>query len=140
MNMNKIIDIDRETLPFCLIKEKSFEWGEIYQEYIPIFQVFFSNENLSLEESILFLGENNFKQQLRSLHNVIVNNEEFERIENYCGEEFNRAHIISKINFYIEKNENLISPWEKYDLGLQEIDFINMINYEMNKKMYYVKE
>ena len=136
-----MIKIERNTKPFCLIKEKKMDWGEKYDEYSPIFNIILTSSNYSLEESIVFFGENNFKRQLLSLYNVINNKEEQERIINYNNERIeNRPYILDLIKFYIEKNKDILSPWEKYDLGLEELDFIKIIIYEMEKELYYVNE
>ena len=37
-------------------------------------------------------------------------------------------------------SSHILSPWEKYDLGLEELDFIKIIIYEMEKELYYVNE
>ena len=134
-----MIKIERNTKPFCLIKEKTMDWGEKYDEYSPMFNIILTSNDYSLEESIVFFGENNFKKQLLSLYNVINNKEEQELIINYNNERIeNRPYILDLIKFYIEKNKDILSPWEKYDLGLEELDFIRIIIYEMEKELYYV--
>lgn len=134
-----MIKIERNTKPFCLIKEKKMDWGEKYDEYSPMFNIILTSNDYSLEESIVFFGENNFKKQLFSLYNVINNKEEQERIINYNNERIeNRPYILDLIKFYIEKNKDILSPWEKYDLGPEELDFIKIIIYEMKKELYYV--
>ena len=136
-----MIKIERNTKPFCLIKEKTMDWGEKYDEYSPMFNIILTSNDNSLEESIVFFGENNFKKQLLSLYNVINNKEEQERIINYNNERIeNRPYILDLIKFYIEKNKDILSPWEKYDLELEELDFIKIIIYEMEKELYYVNE
>ena len=136
-----MIKVERNTKPFCLIKEKTMDWGEKYDEYSPMFNIILTSNDYSLEESIVFFGENNFKKQLLSLYNVINNKEEQERIINYNNERIeNRPYILDLIKFYIEKNKDILSPWEKYDLGLEELDFIKIIIYEMEKELYYVNE
>ena len=45
------------------------------------------------------------------MNHIDYNNE---RIEN-------RPYILDLIKFYIEKNKDILSPWEKYDLGLEEL-------------------
>ena len=136
-----MIKIERNTKPFCLIKEKKMDWGEKYDEYSPMFNIILTSNNYSLEESIVFFGENNFKRQLLSLYNVINNKEEQERIINYNNERIeSRPYILDLIKFYIEKNKDILSPWEKYDLGLEELDFIKIIIYEMEKELYYVNQ
>lgn len=136
-----MIKIERNTKPFCLIKEKKMDWGEKYDEYSPMFNIILTSNDYSLEESIVFFGENNFKKQLLSLYNVINNKEEQERIINYNNERIeNRPYILDLIKLYIEKNKDILSPCEKYDLGLEELDFIKIIIYEMEKELYYVNE
>ena len=136
-----MIKIERNTKPFCLIKEKTMDWGEKYDEYSPMFNIILTSNDYSLEESIVFFGENNFKKQLLSLYNVINNKEEQERIINYNNERIeNRPYILDLIKFYIEKNKDILSPWEKYDLGLEGLDFIKIIIYEMEKELYYVNQ
>lgn len=136
-----MIKIERNTKPFCLIKEKTMDWGEKYDEYSPMFNIILTSNDYSLEESIVFFGENNFKKQLLSLYNVINNKEEQELIINYNNQRIeNRPYILDLIKFYIEKNKDILSPWEKYDLGLEELDFIKIIIYEMEKELYYVNE
>ena len=117
------------------------DWGEKYDEYSPMFNIILTSNDYSLEESIVFFGENNFKKQLLSLYNVINNKEEQEQIINYNNERIeNRPYILDLIKFYIEKNKDILSPWEKYDLGLEKLDFIKIIIYEMGKELYYVNE
>ena len=136
-----MIKIERNTKPFCLIKEKTMDWGEKYDEYSPMFNIILTSNDYSLEESIVFFGENNFKKQLLSLYNVINNKQEQERIINYNNQRIeNRPYILDLIKFYIEKNKDILSPWEKYDLGLEELDLIKIIIYEMEKELYYVNE
>ena len=97
-----MIKIERNTKPFCLIKEKTIDWGEKYDEYSPMFNIILTSNNYSLEESIVFFGENNFKKQLFSLYNVINNKEEQERIINYNNERIeNRPYILDLIKFYL---------------------------------------
>ncbi|MFZ4927555.1 hypothetical protein [Chryseobacterium sp. Mn2064] len=130
--------IDIETIPHCKIEEKKFDWGEPYSIHTPIF-ILNKTSVSELENSIILFGENNFKQQLSSLYNVIVNHEEFERLENYIGEEFNRKEILELINSFIQKNKGLMSPWEKYDIGLTEYDYIRYVEEQLKKSLCYVK-
>ena len=129
--------IDDSTVPNCKIEEKKFEWGEPYELYTPIFNLTDLSDS-KLENSIKLFGKNNFKQQLLLIYNIINNCEEFENIENYNGESFKREEILSLIKFYLNRNENLISPWEKYDIGLKEYDFIKYLD-EKLEKLNYVK-
>ena len=131
--------IDKSTIPFCHLQEKKFDWGESYTTYNPIFKISPISEEFSLEDSIIILGENNFKNQLLLLHNAINNYEEFDRIENYYGETFNREKILKLIDFYIKKNEDYLAPWEKYNNGVMEFDYIDIIESETKKKINYCK-
>jgi hypothetical protein len=131
--------IDKSTIPFCHVQEKKFDWGEPYTAYNPIFKISPISEEFSLEDSIIILGENNFKNQLLLLHNAINNYEEFDRIENYYGETFNREKILKLIDFYIKKNEDYLAPWEKYNNGVMEFDFIDIMESETKKKINYCK-
>ncbi|MGH1515989.1 hypothetical protein [Chryseobacterium sp. JK1] len=130
--------IDIETLPHCKIEEKKFDWGEPYsvQTAIFILKKFSSSQ---LENSIIFFGENNFKQQLLSLYNVINNHEEFERLENYMGEEFSRKTVLELIDSFIKKNEKIAAPWGKYDIGFTEYDYIKYAEEQLKESLYYVK-
>lgn len=131
--------IDKSTIPFCHVQEKKFDWGEPYTTYNPIFKISPISEEFSLEDSIIILGENNFKKQLLLLHNAINNYEEFDRIENYYGETFNREKILKLIDFYIKKNEDYLAPWEKYNNGVMEFDYIDIMESETKKKINYCK-
>lgn len=131
--------IDKSTIPFCHVQEKKFDWGEPYTTYNPIFKISPISEEFSLEDSIIILGENNFKNQLLLLHNAINNYEEFDRIENYYGETFNREKILKLIDFYIKKNEDYLAPWEKYNNGVMEFDYIDIMESETKKKINYCK-
>lgn len=131
--------IDKSTIPFCIVHEKKFDWGEPYTTYEPIFKISPISEEFSLEDSIIIFGENNFKNQLLLLYNAVNNYEEFDRIEHYNGETFNRQEILKLINFYIKKNENYLAPWEKYGSGLIESDYIAILESEAQKKINYCK-
>ncbi|BAP31405.1 uncharacterized protein CHSO_2368 [Chryseobacterium sp. StRB126] len=130
--------IDIETIPNCKIEEGKFEWGEPYQDYTPVF-ILKRFSSSKLENSIIIFGENNCKQQLLSLYNVIINHEELERIENYTEEELSRKALLELINFYINKNENLLAPWDKYTIGLMEYDYIEYIEKQLKDCFCYVK-
>ncbi|MEJ5106428.1 hypothetical protein [Chryseobacterium sp. MYb328] len=130
--------IDTETIPHCKIEEKKFEWGEPYEMQTPVF-IFKKFSASKLENSIILFGENNFKQQLLSLFNVIINHEEFERVENYSGEQFDRKTIVELINSFIKKTESLVAPWEKYQLGFTEYDYVGYIEEQVQESLCYVK-
>lgn len=130
--------IDDSTVPQCKIEEKKFEWGEPYKVYTPVF-CFPDLLNTTLENSIILFGENNFKHQLLMLYNTISNHEESERLTNYQGETLNRKSILELINTYLKKNETLTAPWEKYNIGLTEDDYVRYLEDKLGKPLYYVK-
>ena len=43
-----MIKIERNTKPFCLIKEKTMDWGEKYDEYSPMFNIILTSNDYSL--------------------------------------------------------------------------------------------
>ncbi|QYS89459.1 hypothetical protein [Flavobacterium davisii] len=94
--------IDKDAVPNCKIEEKKFEWGEPYNIYTPIFNLIDLSSS-RLENSIKLFGENNFKHQLLLMYNTINNYDEFEKIVNYGGEQFNRNAILELINSYLKK-------------------------------------
>ncbi|MET3047345.1 hypothetical protein [Flavobacterium covae] len=131
--------IDNDTVPNCKIEGKKFEWGEPYNIYTPIFNLIDLSSS-RLENSIKLFGENNFKHQLLLMYNTINNYDEFEKIVNYGGEQFNRNAILELINSYLKKNENLVSPWDKYNIGLDENDYLRYIEGEIQDKLYYIAD
>ncbi|WP_300979368.1 hypothetical protein [Flavobacterium sp.] len=132
-----MIYIDKDTVPSCKIEEKKFGWGEPYNVYMPIFNLIDLSSS-RLENSIKLFGENNFMQQLLLIFNTINNFEEFEKLENYGGEEFNRKNILELINSYLKKNQNLVTPWDKYNIGLDENDYLKYVEEEIQDSLCYV--
>jgi hypothetical protein len=135
---NQLI-IDEETLPKCKIEKKMFEWGEPYDFCTPIFDTNLPKETNPLESSIDFFGKNNFKNQLLLLHNAITNFEESYRIENFNKEILDREFLINKIHNYLENNKNKNTPWDKYSLPIDEIDYIKLLYDNLNFKLNFIK-
>ncbi|WP_433831752.1 hypothetical protein [Flavobacterium anhuiense] len=131
-------DIDESTVPFCWAEDKKFEWGEPYTVYHPIFKISPTNSIFKLEDSITIIVENNLKKQLLSLHNVLINYEEFDRIENYKEEKFDRIKILGLIDFYLKENEGKLTPYEKYDEYGNELYYISSIEEKANRKLHFV--
>ncbi len=131
-------NIDESTVPFCWAEDKKFEWGEPYTVYHPIFKISPTNPVFTLEDSIIIIGENNLKKQLLSLHNVLINYEEFDRIENYKEEKFDRIKILELIDFYLKENEGKLTPYEKYDEYGNELYYIFLIEEKANRKLHFV--
>ncbi|AWK05289.1 hypothetical protein HYN56_14010 [Flavobacterium crocinum] len=128
--------IDTQTLPHCKIEEDETPRTEYYVIYTPIFS-FPEALGSNLENSIVLFGENNFKEQLLILHNIINNHEEHELLKNYQDEDFDRKAILELINFYFEKNKNIETPWDKYYYYLSEKDYFYKMTDERGENLYY---
>ncbi len=131
-------EIDKSTVPFCWAEDKTFDWGEPYTIYHPIFKISPKSPVFTLEDSIVIIGENNLKKQLLSLHNVLINHEEFDRIENYKAEKFDRIKILELIDFYLKENEGKLTPYQKYDEYGNELYYISSIESKANRKLNFV--
>lgn len=141
--------IDNNTLPKCKLEEKKFEWGEPYIIMIPIFDLDITKTESRLEYFIDLYGKNNFKIQLLRFYNKINNYDETERIINFQHEELThekRVYLKNRINEYLERNIDRISPWELYEhnsftkLSNLELHYIKNLAIEINKEMYYVEK
>ncbi|MBE8723990.1 hypothetical protein [Flavobacterium hungaricum] len=119
--------IDTETLPHCKIEEDQTPFTEYYIIRTPLFRFPEPLSTNNLESSIVLFGENNFKEQLTMLHNIINNYEEHELLENYQEEAFDRKAILDLIDFYFEKNKDIQRPWEKYNEHYSEKDYLDVM-------------
>jgi hypothetical protein len=131
-------EIDKSTVPFCWAENKKFDWGEPYTIYHPIFKISPTSPVLTLEDSIVIIGENNLKKQLLFLHNALINYEEFYRIENYKAEKFDRIKVLELIDFYLKENDGKLTPWEKYHLCTDELFYISLLEEKTNRKLHFV--
>lgn len=141
--------IDNNTLPKCKLEDKKFEWGEPYTIMTPMFDLDIKKTESKLEYFIDLYGKNNFKIQLLRFYNKINNHEETEGINNFQYEELTqekRIYLKSKINKYLERNVNRISPWELYEhnnlteLNHLELNYIEKLAMEINKEIYYIEK
>lgn len=128
--------IDTETLPHCRIEEDQTPMTEYYIIHTPLFR-FPEALGSNLEDSIVLFGENNFKEQLTMLHNIITNYEEHSLLVNYQEQEFDRKALLELINFYFKKNKNIQTPWEKYEYYYTEKDYLDEMTNERREKLYY---
>ncbi len=119
--------MDNTTIPQCEIIIKYFDWGESYEIFNPLFEINDINGNSQIEKSIIFFGKNNFKNQLLSLYNVILNFQEYE-ILNFTDVINNRQELLKLLDFYLKENEVKIAPWEKYSDSLNENYYIEIVN------------
>lgn len=97
-----MIYIDKSTIPHFYIEEKKFDWGEPYDDIIPIFNLSIDPDLSDIEFTIEVLGKNNFKINLEKLYNILVNREEYERIENCNSPILNREFLLNNINTYFK--------------------------------------
>ena len=119
--------IDNATIPKCEVRIKYFDWGEPYHSFNPLFEIHDINGDSQLEKSIHFFGKNNFKNQLLSLYNSILNFQE-DRISNFNGIITDRKELLKLLDFYLKASEGKLSPWEKYSESLNENDYIENAN------------
>ncbi|MFH7005763.1 hypothetical protein [Flavobacterium bizetiae] len=117
-----MIYIDKSTFPHSYIEEKKNEWGEPYDDITPIFNLSIDPDLSDIEYTIEVMGKNNFKINLEKLYNILLNNEENYRIENFNNVITNRELLLNDINTYLNANLNRTPPWKQhYDENMQSI-------------------
>ena len=136
-----MIYIDKSTYPHCYIEEKKFDWGEPYNDIIPIFNLSINSELSNIEYTIEVLGKNNFKINLEKLYNILLNYEENDRIKNLNTPIVNRDLLLSTIQKYLHSNEDQISPWEQsYDRYPTENDYLESIEKDLNRILLFERK
>lgn len=137
----KMIYIDKNTFPHCYIEEKKFDWGEPYNDITPIFNLSINPELSDIEYTIEVLGKNNFKINLEKLYNILLNNEENDRIENFNTIIFNRNLLLNTISTYINYNTDKTSPWKQYyDRYFTENDYLESIEKDLNRRLLFERK
>ncbi|MBS7231249.1 hypothetical protein KHA90_09445 [Flavobacterium psychroterrae] len=136
-----MIYIDKSTFPHSYIEEKKFDWGEPYENIIPIFNLSINPELSDIEYTIEVLGKNNFKINLQKLYNILLNKEENDRIENFNTPIFNREILLNNIQKYLNSNEDPNSPWEQsYDRYPSENDYLEAIEKDLNRIILFERK
>lgn len=135
-----MIYIDKNTIPHCYVEEKKFEWGEPYTDITPIFNLSIDPDLSDIEFTIEILGKNNFKTNLEKLHNILLNKEENYRINNFKGTILNREFLIQKIINFIDENSNNIAPWENEHNIIDEAYHLELIEYDLQKKLLFERK
>jgi hypothetical protein len=136
-----MIYIDKSTFPHSYIEEKKFDWGEHYENIIPIFNLSINPELSDIEYTIEVLGKNNFKINLQKLYNILLNKEENDRIENFNTPIFNREILLNNIQKYLNSNEDQNSPWEQsYDRYPSENDYLEAIEKDLNRIILFERK
>jgi len=131
--------IDLETVPICKFEEHFFDWEEPYTVMTPIFDIELSDSLSDIEFAVEFYGRNNFKAQLNRLRNKLLNYDD-EMIENLNEPIANRKEIIQTIEGHLERNKAQITPWEKYEIDHDELEYIEgWERISLNRKLLYVK-
>lgn len=136
-----MIYINKKTFPHCYIEEKKFDWGEPYGVITPIFNLYIDPELSDIEYTIEVLGKNNFKINLEKLYNILLNKEEYDRIENFNTLIFNREILLNNIQKYLNSNEDQISPWKQYYDGyFTENDYLESIEEDLNRILLFERK
>lgn len=135
-----MIYIDKNKIPHCYVEEKKFEWGEPYTDITPIFNLSIDPDLSDIEFTIEILGKNNFKTNLEKLHNILLNKEENYRINNFKGTILNREFLIKKIINFIDENSNNIAPWENEHNIIDEVYHLELIEYDLQKKLLFERK
>ncbi|MFH6995888.1 hypothetical protein [Flavobacterium sp. FlaQc-48] len=136
-----MIYIDKSTFPHSYIEEKKFDWGEPYDDITPIFNLSIDPDLSDIEYTIEVLGKNNFKINLEKLYNILLNNEENYRIENFNNVITNRELLLNNINTYLNYNINKTSPWEQsFDRYPTENDYLESIERDLNRILLFERK
>lgn len=136
-----MIYIDKSTFPHSYIEEKKFDWGEPYDDITPIFNLSIDPDLSDIEYTIEVLGKNNFKINLEKLYNILLNNEENYRIENFNTVITNRELLLNNINTYLNYNINKTSPWEQsFDKYPNENDYLESIEKDLNRILLFERK
>lgn len=129
--------IDKSVFPYCFITEKKFEWGEPYNEIRPIFNLCADPELSDIAITIEILGQNNFKEHLAKLYNILLNREEYERISATMEPVGNREQLLENINRFQEKHTQDIAPWEDEFNVFDETFYLKKIEAELERALLY---
>lgn len=135
-----MIYIDKNTIPYCYVVEKKFEWGEPYTVITPIFNLSIDPNLSNIEFTIEILGKNNFKTNLEKLHNILLNKEENYRIDNFNEIILNREFLIRKIINFMDENVNNIAPWENEYNVCDEVHYLGIIEDDLQKNILFERK
>lgn len=129
--------IDKSVVPHCFVTVKFFEWGEDYNEYLPIFNLCADPALSDMAFTIEILGLNNFKESLSALYNILLNREEYERIGEHIEPISKRAQLLARIDHFQEENKRHEAPWDKYRDILDAAWYLEKIETELNRTLLY---
>lgn len=132
-----MIYIDRDTVPYCYIEERKFEWGEPYEVVTPIFNLCINPDLSDMEFTIEVLGQNNFRDNLEKLFNILVNKEENYRIESFTALIEKREYLLNLIEGFLNSNTSNIAPWIFYRELFTEKDYLESIEEDLNRKLLF---
>ena len=137
-----MISIDKTLIPHCYVEEKKFDWGEPYTCITPIFNVNVDPKLSDIEFTIDILGKNNFKDNLMKLYNILLNQEEKQRLYPFNDTISDRKLLLQKISDYLAENALHIVPWKKddeYELA-DETTYLEMIEHDLQRKLNYERK
>ncbi|MBL7706573.1 MAG: hypothetical protein JNM21_13595 [Taibaiella sp.] len=129
--------IDKSIVPHCFVTEKKFEWGEPYDDIRPIFNLYTDPELSDIAFTIEILGQNNFKEHLAKLYNILLNREEHERISATMEPVSNRQQLLERINHFLEEQAQNSAPWEDAFSALDEAFYLRAIEGELGRRLVY---
>ncbi|MGY3794892.1 hypothetical protein [Aquimarina sp. 433] len=132
--------IDSSTIPKCQIEEKKFAWGEPYIEITPIFEMSINEALSDIEFCIELYVKNNFRNQLLEFYNVLINHEEYYRIDHFKGTISDELHevLLKRIKLFLDSPEEL-TPWKKYNEIQGELDYLYLFEDKFDRKILYIK-
>lgn len=135
-----MIYIDKNTFPYCYVEEKKLDWGEPYTHITPIFNVSIDPALSPIAFTIEVLGKNNFKLNLEKLYNILLNEEEQERIENCNTPVLDRELLLHTITTYLYTTINNSAPWlhyyEEHLAAVYESLYLQSIEEALGRKLW----
>lgn len=129
--------IDKSIVPYCFVTEKKFEWGEPYDDIRPIFNLCADPALSDMTFTIEILGRNNFKEHLSKLYNILLNHEEYERINEAIEPISNRELLLERINYFLEEHAQKSAPWDDEFSTIDEAFYIRKIEDELQRTLLY---
>lgn len=134
-----MVSIDKTFIPHCYVEEKKFDWGEPYTCITPIFNVGADPELSDIAFTIEILGKNNFKDNLMKLYNILLNQEEKQRLHPFSDTISDRESLLQKISGYLAENAVYTAPWkaeDEYELADETI-YLEYIEHDLDRNLCY---
>lgn len=129
--------IDKSVVPYCFVTEKKFEWGEPYDVIRPIFNLCADPALSDMAFTIEILGRNNFKAHLLKLYNILLNHEEYKRINEAIEPISNREQLLESILLFLEEHAQNTAPWDDEFSTIDEAFYLRQIEDELGRRLLY---